>query len=82
MAPKGKAKAKSKAKAKAEPAAKKQKTCAASAEEETAIVPWEANGAMSSVVFHRQATKMRNLLMYRSSSQCRKATEAEKKEAS
>ena len=84
MAPKGKAKAKSKAKAKAEPAAKKQKTCAAaaSAEEETAIVPWQANGAMCSVLFHKRATKMRNLLMYRSSDKCRKATEAEKKEAS
>ena len=82
MAPKGKAKAKSKAKAKAEPAAKKQKTCAASAEEETAIVPWQGHGAMCSVLFHKRATKMRNLLVYRSSDQCKKATPAEKQEAS
>ena len=82
MAAKAKAKAKSKAKAKAEPAAKKQKTCAASAEEETAIVPWQGHGAMCSVLFHKKATKMRNLLVYRSSDQCKKATPAEKQEAS
>ena len=76
-----KAKAKSKAKAKAEPAAKKQKTCAASAEEETAIVPWQGHGAMWSVLFHKKATKMRNLLVYRSSDQCKKATPAEKQAA-
>ena len=80
MAAKAKAKAKSKAKAKAEPAAKKQKTCAASAEEETAVVPL-VKTTMSSVWFHKQATKMRNLLVYRSSDQCKKATPAEKQAA-
>ena len=37
---------------------------------------------MCSVLFHKKATKMRNLLVYRSSDQCKKATPAEKKEAS
>ena len=85
MAPKGKAKAKakakSKAKAKAKPAARKQKTSSASAKQETAIVPWQGNCAMSSVLFHKRTTRMRNLLSYRSSEECKKATPEEKKEA-
>ena len=68
-----KGQAKSKSKAKAEPAAKKQKTCAASAEEEAAMVQWQAHGAMGAVLFHKKATKMRNLLQYRFSDLCKKA---------
>ena len=79
MAAKAKAKGKSKAKAKAEPAAKKQKTKAASAEDETAIVPWI--GAMCAVLFHKKASKMRNLLVYRSSAHCKKASPQQKQDA-
>ena len=68
-----KKKCKAKAKAGAEPSAKKQKTKAAAAEDELQLVQWQPHGAMSAVLFHKKATKMRNLLLYRSSEDCKKA---------
>ena len=73
MAPKKQCKAKAKAKAGAEPSAKKQKTKAAAAEDELQLVQWQPHGAMSGLMFHKKATKMRNLLLYRSSEDCKKA---------
>ena len=81
MAPKAQGKAKAKAKAGAQPSAKKQKTCVASAEDNTAMVLWQGNGAMAPALFHRQVNKMRSLLVYRSSHQCKKATPEMKEEA-
>ena len=69
----GNAKAKAKAKAGAEPSAKKQKTKAAAADDELQLAVWKPNLAMSGLSFHKKATKMRNLLLYRSSEACKKA---------
>ena len=69
MAPKAKAKTKAKAKAKATV----QKTKAAAADDELQLAVWKPNLAMSGLSFHKKATKMRNLLVYRSSADCKKA---------
>ena len=66
-------KAKAKAKAGADPSAKKQKTKAAAADDELQLAVWKPNLAMSGLSFHKKATKMRNLLLYRSSDACKKA---------
>jgi len=81
MAPKAKGKAKAKAKAGGQPSTKKQKTCVASANDESAMVQWRGNGAMAPWMFHRHVNKMRNLLVYRASDQCKKATPEMKEEA-
>ena len=74
MAPKatakGKAKSKAKAKAKSEPAQKKQKLEDA---EEAKLAMVLACHGMSSMQFHSQAKRMRQLLKYRSSEECQKA---------